>query len=312
MTYPIRFGVAGGASLTSAAEIADVVGRAEAAGFTSFTVNDHLASNLSPFPALTVAAEASETMLLGTLVLANDFRHPVMLAKEAATLDVLSGGRVELGIGAGWADDDYDQMGIPKAVASTRISRMADAVTILRGMWSGEPFSFESEHYRVTDVVGLPSLTRSTIPICVGGGGERVLTYAGRHADIVGINLNFASGQAGVSSSSTGTAELTEQRVNWATAAAAAAGRDVELQCRVHVAAVIGDAPAAAQLLEQLAGRMGLGIADLLASPHNLIGSADEIVAKIRHFADTLGITYWVIPHDQIGQFAPIIAELVG
>ncbi|MCP5024893.1 MAG: TIGR03621 family F420-dependent LLM class oxidoreductase [Actinomycetia bacterium] len=306
---PIRFGVAGGNSLSSLDEITELARRAEDTGYSSFTVNDHVFSPLAPLPVLTAAAAATTTLRLGTLVLANDFRQPVMLAKEAATVDALSGGRLEFGIGAGWADIDYQTMGLAMDPAGVRISRMREAIEICRGAWRGERFDFTGQHYRVRDLEGTPPPPRGTIPICIGGGGRRVLTLAARQADIVGINLNFASGQLGSSAATTGTAELTRERVAWVTDAATAAARTVELQCRVHVAA-IGDDQSG--LVDSLAASQDLTPEQVEASPHNLVGTTDEVSEKIQRFADELGLTYWVIPHEAVDDFIPIVASLSG
>lgn len=303
-----RFGIAGACSLSSLGELADVIERGERAGFTSLLANDHLDSQLAPIPTLSAAAALSPTMLLGTLVAANDFRHPLMLAKEAATLDRLSGHRVELGIGAGWADDDYRQLGVPKLSASARIERLAAAIEILRLAWRGDTFSYRSTHYQLEDARGLPVI-EEPIPVCLGGGGKRVLTLAGAVADIVGINLNFAAGNPGRATTSNGTAALTRQRVSWASQAAADAGRSIELQVRVHVAAVTTGADYS-RLAKYLSETLGLSPDELAASPHNLIGSTDQIVEKIAGYADDLDLTYWVIPHEAIDSFAPVISQL--
>lgn len=307
----LRFGIAGASSLRSLDELVDVLRRGEAAGFTSIQANDHLHSHLAPLPVLAAAAVASPTMTLGTLVLANDFRHPLMLAKEAATLDTLSGGRVELGLGAGWADDDYHQLAMTKAPAPERIARLEAAIEVMRAAWRGEAFSRpEDSHYPVQDVRGTPVIDRE-IPICIGGGGPKVLDLAGRVADIVGINLNFAAGVQGREMSQTGTLDHTRQRIAWVQAAAADAGRTVELQMRVHVAAVT-TGESRDGLVDLLVDRMGLDHQQLAESPHNLIGSTDEIVDKIGRYAAEHGLTYWVIPHEAIDAFAPVIDQLAG
>ncbi len=306
---PIRFGVAGTNHLGSLDAITELARRAEDTGFSSLTVNDHVFSPLAPLPVLTAAATATTTLKLGTLVLANDFRQPVMLAKEAATVDNLSGGRLELGIGAGWADVDYRNMGLAQAPAGVRIGRMREAIEICRGAWAGERFDFTGQHYRVRDLEGTPRPTRGTIPICIGGGGRRVLTLAAREADIVGINLSFASGQLGAAAATTGTEELTRERVAWVADAAAAAGRTVELQCRVHAATVTSDPDA---VVESLANGQNLTPAQVEASPHNLVGSAADITDMFRRLADELGLIYWVMPEEAGAGFVTVVEALAG
>jgi probable F420-dependent oxidoreductase len=305
--FPLRFGVAGGSSLRSFAEVADVARRAEAAGYSSLTANDHLHSNLAPMPVLTAAAAVTTNLILATLVLANDFRHPVMIAKEVATVDVLSGGRFELGIGTGWEDADYDTMGIPKARAGLRIDRLGEAVEIITGALAGEPFDLAGDHYSVRGLVGTPRLTRPRVPLNIGGGGRRILTYAAETADIVGVNLSFASGRLGPSSGSTGTLDHVRERVAWVRDAAA--GRAVELQCRVH-AAVVGDATGG--LVDLLVDRMGMSADEIALSPYVLVGTEVQVQEKIERCADTLGLTYWVVPHDALDALAPIVGRLAG
>ncbi len=307
-THPTRFGLAGGSSLRSMAEVRDVAHRAEEMGYSSLTANDHLFSHLAPMVVLAAAAAVTDGLRLGTLVLANDFRHPVMLAKEVATLDVLSNGRVEFGIGTGWADSDYDTMGIPKDRPGVQIERLQEAVAIIQGALAGEPFDFSGTHYEVKRLLGGPAPTSGRVPLVIGGGGRKVLTYAAQVADIVGINLNFASGRQGPSSAATGTAELVRDRVAWVREAAAAAGRAVELQCRVHVAEV-GDR--VDELLDALVERMGMSREELATSPYVLVGTEAEVSAKIEWCRDEFGLTYWVIPHEALDSFAPIVARLL-
>ena len=134
--------------------------------------------------ALAVAAEATTTLRVGTLVLDNDFRHPVVLAREAATLDVVTGGRFELGLGAGWMTTDYEQSGIPMERPSVRVARLAESLEILQAMWRTGSATFTGEYYRVTEAQGLPTpVTAGGPPLIIGGGGQRILTLAGRYAD---------------------------------------------------------------------------------------------------------------------------------
>lgn len=303
--HPVRFGIAGGSSLRSLAEIAAVARRAEAAGYSSFTANDHLHSHLAPLPVLAAAAAVTTDLRLGTLVLANDFRHPVMLAKEVATLDLVSDGRVELGIGAGWDDDDYETMGIRKDPAPVRIDRLREAVDVLRGAFAGEAFDYDGDHYTVRGLVGTPRPVSEPVPVVIGGGGRRILTLAAETADIVGVNLSFTSGRLGPTSGSTGTVDHVRERVAWVRDAAA--DRPVELQCRVHSAAIGDDTHA---VLDAAVGATGMSPAELAASPYVLIGSVTEVGDKIERCAEELGLTYWVVPHDALEAFAPVVEAL--
>lgn len=308
MTHPIRFGLAGGSSLRSADEIRSVALSAEAAGFSSFTANDHLASHLAPLPVLAAVAVLTERIKLAPLVLANDFRHPVMLAKEVATIDVISGGRFELGVGAGWADDDYGTLGIPKQAASARIERLREAVEIVIQSWASEPLSYTGRHYRVAGPCATPSPANAAIPLCIGGGGTKILSYAATVADIVGINLNFATGRQDRQTTRSGHQDLVRSRIDLVRETASSVGRSPELQCRVQLASIGENTSALRSALSQHAG---FSADELDASPYNLIGTPTQVIEKITRWAG-LGLTYWIIPHEAMSDFAPIVAQLSG
>src|SRR6476660_4849614 len=159
--------------------------KAEDLGYSTLFMPDHFGEQLAPVPALMAAADATTDLRLGALVFDNDYKHPVVLAKEIATLDVLSNGRIEFGIGAGWMTTDYEQSGIPKDRDGVRIDRMVEALDVYRGAWAEGSFSFKGEHYTITDYDGLPKpLQQPGPPILIGGGGPKVLRIAAQHADI--------------------------------------------------------------------------------------------------------------------------------
>src|SRR3954454_18343105 len=163
--------------------------RAEALGYSTLFLPDHFGDQLAPLPAMMAAADATMTLRVGALVHDNDYKHPVVLAKEVATVDLLSGGRVEFGIGAGWMTTDYEQSGIPKDRDGVRIAKMVEALDIYRGLWAPGPFSFKGEHYTIDGLDGPPKpVQQPHPPILIGGGGPKVLRIAAQHADIVGIN----------------------------------------------------------------------------------------------------------------------------
>jgi probable F420-dependent oxidoreductase len=167
----------------------------ESLGYATLYLPDHFTDQVGPIAALMAAADATTTLRVGSLVFDNDYRHPVVLAKEAATLDLLSEGRLDLGLGAGWMASDYEQAGIPFDSAGTRISRMEEALTIIKGLFTGEPFTFAGEHYRLTSMEGSPRpVQRPHPPILLGGGGRRMLRIAAREADIVNVNFDLREG----------------------------------------------------------------------------------------------------------------------
>lgn len=305
MTKPIRFGVQ---AIAPADPVAwpEVARKAEGLGYSILTMSDHFDNEMAPFPALAVAASATTTLRLGTAVLGNDFRHPAVLARDAATLDVLSGGRFELGIGAGWMHADYDPTGIPFDRAGVRIDRMTESVDIIRRLLAGETVTAHGDHYSVTDLA-LPSalVSDSAPPILMGGGGPRMLRAAARSADIVGINFNLAIGKIDASSGPDATLERSQEKLGWIREAAGERWADLEIQSRLHVATVTDDAVG---LAEAFAPGFGLTPAEALATPHALFGTTDEIIEKIQRLHSELGISYYTWNVDVIDEMAPVVA----
>ena len=185
---PFRFGVQlRGAS--SGHEWREKCRRVEALGYDTLAVADHFPRGLGPFVALATAAAVTDRIRVGAFVFANDFRHPAVLAKEAATLDLLSDGRLEVGIGAGWLRSEYEATGIPFDRAGVRIDRLAEAVSLIKRLWTEDSVTFQGRFYQATDLSILPRPVQAPHPpVMVGGGGQRILSLAARHADIVALN----------------------------------------------------------------------------------------------------------------------------
>jgi probable F420-dependent oxidoreductase len=254
------------------------------------------------------AADVTTTLRVGSMVLANDYRHPVVLAKEAATLDLLTGGRFDLGIGAGWMTTDYEAAGLPLDRPGLRIARLAEALAVVRGLWSDEPCTFAGAHYRVDGLDGGPKpATPGGPPIVIGGGGRRVLTLAGREADVVGINVNLAAGVIDRQAFWDGTPETTDEKLRWVREGAG--DRDPELHVRVHLAMVTDDRDG---IVEQLAGGFGLTLDQARATPHALVGDVGQICDQLEERRERWGISYLGLSADQLEAFAPIIARLSG
>jgi len=307
--HPFRFGI-------QCKGPADPVGwpamarKVEDLGWSTLTVADHLDDPLAPIPALVSAAAATTTLRLGTMVLANDYRHPVMVAKEAASVDVLSGGRFELGIGAGWMTTDYEQAGFPLERPGVRIERLAEALAILRGCWGTGPLDHHGSHYRVTGLDGLPKpLTPGGPPIVIGGGGERVLRLAAQQADVVALNVNLRAGVIDERAFPDGTPDSTDRKLGWIREAAGDRFAGLELQVRVHLAMVTDDREA---VVEQLAPAFGLTPAEAAETPHALIGSVSEICDQLVERRERWGISYLGMSADQLDAFAPVVARLAG
>jgi len=307
--HPFRFG-AQVAGASSGAEWAATARRVEADGYATLFMPDHFDDQWSPMPALAAAATATTTLRIGTMVLDNDLRHPVVVAKEAATLDVVSGGRLELGLGAGWQRRDYEQSGITYDPADIRVERLAEALVVIKGLLGGDRCSFTGRHYTVTDLVGTPRpVQRPRPPIIVGGGARRVLTVAGREADIVGVNFDLRSGGFGPQIGSTGTAAATVTKLGWISDAAGSRFGELELSVRVFVAVVTDQR---AEVAAGLATGFGITADEVLGTPHFLVGTVDQIVDDLVRRREELGLSYVVFSGGALGDMAPVVARLAG
>ena len=266
-------------------------------------------------PALMAAADATTTLRVGSLVLDNDYKHPLVLAKEAATIDVLSGGRLELGLGAGWMKTDYEQSGIPYDRPGVRIDRFVEGLAIIKGLLSDDgPVTFAGNHYTVTAHEGTPKpVQKPHPPILIGGGGKRVLSIAGREADIVSINFDLRSGAIGADVGPNGTAEATKEKIGWVRAAAADRFDDIELSVTIFAGMVTEDP-------QGLAAAMGPGFGitpeQAMEIPHVLMGSIDQMVEALQHRREQYGFSYIVVSSGLTGDawrtLAPVVAKLAG
>ena len=310
MTHPFRFGVQVGGPL-GAREFADLARRIEGLGYSTLYMPDHFVeTDLAPMVGLSVAAAVTTTLRVSALVFANDYKHPAVLAKEMATLDVLSEGRVDLGIGAGWMQVDYDQLGMPYDRPGVRIDRLEEALAVIRGCWSGQPFSFSGEHYRITDHTATPTpVQQPGPPILIGGGGPRVLRLAGRHADIVGINPNLRAGAITTDAAKDALAEQTLQKVGWIREGAGDRLDALELQIRYFFAQVTDDPNG---LAEAMAPMFDVSAADALESGVLLAGTVDGICETLIDRLERWGVSNVVFGNDNFEMMAPVVARLAG
>lgn len=282
----------------------------EELGFSTLFIPDHFEDQFAPLIALTAAADATTTLRVGTLVLDNDYRHPLVLAKELATLDVLSGGRVEAGLGAGWMRTDYDQSGMPFDSPGVRIERMVEGLKIIRGLFGDEPVSFSGKHYTVTNHSGLPKpVQKPHPPILIGGGGRRVLRIAAREADIVGLNFQLPDGAVNAAAMATGSAEATAEKIAWIREAAGTRFDEIELNVTVFVSTVTDDRE---KMAERLAPGFGTTPDRLLEVPHVLVGSVDQIVESLQRRREQYGFSYVVFSGDRFDAMAPVVKQLAG
>lgn len=293
------------------------VRRIEDLGFSTMSVGDHLSRGwvLEPVTAMTIAAEATTTLRVLSLVLANDYRHPVVLHKALATLDVFSGGRVEVGIGAGWMASDYDAAGIPMASPGRRIERLEEALTVLTGLFAPGTFSLTGEHYRVSALDGLPGpVQRPRPPLLVGGGGRRMLSLAARVADIVGVHCSLPSGVLDADSVADLAADRVAEKVRWVHEAATAAGRtvdDLELQFSVYHCQVSRPGHAPAPNTSSFAALMAEAPEVLADSPAVLVGDLERCVDLLQARRELYGFSYLNLGAD-VDSLAPLVARLAG
>ncbi len=298
------------AKATSSSEWADTARKAEDLGYSALLMPDHFGDQLAPIAALSTAAAVTTNLRVGTLVFANDFRHPVVLAKEAATMDLLTDGRVEIGVGAGWMNSDYDTSGMTHDRPGVRIDRMIESIEILRGLWGEGAFSFSGDHYTITELDGLPKpATAGGPPIIVGGGGKRVLSTAARLADIVGVNPNVGEGTIGPEAIRSMSAEATEEKLGWVREAAGDRFDDIEISI-LKFATIVTDARD--DMAGKIGGAMGMDAETFLASPHSLVGSAEQIADELVEQRERWQGSYVTVQSDALESFAPVVAALAG
>ncbi|MFB9531978.1 TIGR03621 family F420-dependent LLM class oxidoreductase [Nonomuraea roseola] len=283
---------------------ADRARRLEATGFDVLLVPDHLVGpRLAPFAAMTAAACATSRLRVGTLVAANDFRHPAVLAKESATLDLLSDGRLELGIGTGWMAADYSAAGLPLAPPGVRVARLAEAVTVLKGLWGEGPFSFSGAHYRIEALDQQPKPVQRPHPrLLLGGGGPRMLTLAAREADVVNLGMRVRADGTGPDGADAGLAAFLS-KLSLVREAAGERYDRLELGTSIQQVGTAGPVES-----WSAADPSGQG-----ETPQVLLGTHRDMVDRLRHWRDGYDLSYFVLHHERdLDAFAPIVEELSG
>jgi len=302
-----RFGVQRNTA-ASRAEWVETARRAEALGFDVLAVSDHFRPQLAPFAALAVAASVTEHLRLATQVIDNDFRHPAVLAKEAATLDVLSDGRFELGLGAGWDSSDYDLIGLPFDQPAVRVARLEESVQIIRALFGEAPVTFAGKHYQVTGLEGHPRpVERRGPPIFIGGSRRRVLSIAARYADIVGVHVSLGERGAGSGDAATLTEAATIERLGWIRDAAGSRLRELELQVLVYL---VGLDRTTGSVAAEAREKFGFGPDEVRSSLHILAGSVDGIVECLEERRARFGISYVAVNWRDIDAMAKVIRRL--
>lgn len=313
---PFRFGVLG-EHIGTRDELIATARTAEELGYATFLIRDHFVEppfghQLAPLTALATVAAVTERLRIGTLVFANDYRPPVMLAKEAATLDLLSGGRFELGIGTGFLKAEYDQASIAFDPPGARVDRFAESLTVLKGLFADTPFTFSGNHYALTEFDSYPKPVQwPHPPILIGAGGKRMLSIAARDADIIGILTTSTANGALGRDPAPRLAAAVERQLGWIREAAGDRFADIELSLVPNV--VIADdheRAAAASICAR--GWSDVSVDDVLAMPADLIGSMDRIIETLQARRERYGFSYYVISDANMGAMAPVVACLAG
>lgn len=311
--HKFRFGIKFQA--LTRAEILEQARQAEDLGYSSLTVSDHVSGpRLGPIATLAALAALDSKLHLTSAVFGNDFRHPAFLANEAVTIDIISNGRLELGIGTGWWEPDYIQTGLAFDSPGTRVNRLIEAIHILKSLFSGQKFSFEGQHYTICDLELMPKPSRQP-PLLIGGGGKRMLSLAGREADIVSVNPISKDGTMHLEAFF---ASAFAQKIEWVREAASERFEDPELQCMCFGLNVTdGDQEQAAEDWVKNVARLfkvpaELKIKDILESPYILVGNVDQLIDKLQAIREQYGVSYFTIPSSSVETFGPVVARLAG
>ncbi|MCK9930750.1 TIGR03621 family F420-dependent LLM class oxidoreductase [Frankia sp. Mgl5] len=321
---PFRFAVQT-TTATSATEWRDLARRVEDLGYSTLFLADHYLGpgpvstqtllrpqHLAPIAAMAAAAAWTSTLRIGCRVFCVDYHVPAALAKEAATIDLLSDGRLEFGIGAGTNQGEYEAMGLTFHEAPQRVSKLEEVIILVKAHWSGEPIAIDGDHVRVSGYAGLPRPVQRPCPrILIGGSRKRVLSLAAREADIVSIaNVPWQPrNDAGLTP-----AEEAQRRHDIIRDAAGDRFPQLELESSPYLVSVTEDVDSA---LAQWSARLHRAIPeaqpDLLRNhPNVLVGSPDEITDHLQERRDRTGVNYITIPRGQIDEFAPVVSALTG
>jgi probable F420-dependent oxidoreductase len=313
MPRPFRF-LADARRIGSVRDLTETARRAESVGIDTLVIPDHLIAQLSPVPAMAVVASVSDRLRIGAFVLNNDLRHPAVLAQDLASLDVLSEGRLDVAIGAGWNRPEYEAIGLPFDATRVRQARLTEAIAVLKGCFADGPFSFSGEHYTITDYDAQPKpVQQPHPPILVGGGGRRTLTLAAREAQIVGLAPRILSN--GAPDPSSVTFEGTREKIAWVREAAGDRFEQLELNAYPSMTGIsvtddpLGEAQAVADRLTERSG-ITVRAEELLESPHIFINTLDGFVDKFRRLREELGISSFMV--GEVDELAPVVERLAG
>ena len=322
MKKPFRFGVQY-YSPESPEAWRETARRAEDSGYSTFFVADHYfgpgpaleAANhpiqtVAAIPAMMAAADATTSIMVGCKVLCVDYHIPTVLAKELATIDYLSNGRLEIGFGAGWVASEYEAMGITMDRPGVRIKRMSEVVELCRDFFLGKEMEHDGDYVYAKNFKAIPASPQENGPkIMIGGGAPRILGEAGRLADIVSINFNNSAGKIGESGFASSKAEETAKKIQWIRDGAGDRFDQIELEIPAYFAAVTDQT---LKTQEEMAPMFGLTLEELQEYPHAFVGSVSEICETLEARREQYGINYISISEKNLDNFAPVVAELTG
>ncbi len=305
---PFRFVVHQSSAATGEAWLA-LARRAEDLGYSALYMPDHLGRQYSPIAALAGAASVTKSLRVGPYVAANDFRHPLLLARELATLDVLSGGRVEIGIGAGWRTNDYRQLGATYDPPKVRIDRLAESIGVLRRLFAGETVTHDGPHYHLRDARLEPrAVQRPHPPFVIGGGGPRMLRLAAREADIVGLIPQFdPRGRPRVAQA---TEDATRAKAELVRAEAGARWDSVRLDVIVFDAGIVGGR-GTSPLASLTAAAKATAVA-LVGTPYVMYGTLPRLRTLLERRRERSGISQYALPGHAMEAMAPLVEALSG
>jgi probable F420-dependent oxidoreductase len=314
-----RFAVSSSATPSGSAW-GELARRAEALGFSTLHVSDHYqgvgangGQELAAVPAMAAAAAATTTLRVGARVMCIDYKHPVVLAKEAATIDKLSDGRLELGLGAGWVASEYESMGVAMDDAPTRVDRLAEYITFFKAFFAGGEVNMNTPHVNVTGLMAQPAVVQQPHPpIIIGGGSPRVLRLAGAEADIVSFNFDNRAGVVGPAGVASSGADAMDNKVRWVQEGAGARFDAIELEVGAYFTVVTTDQTAADATGTKMGEMFGLSGPDMIDHPNTLIGTVDDIADRLQRRRDRYGFSYVTVSDRNMEAFAPVVERLAG
>jgi probable F420-dependent oxidoreductase len=288
----------------------DLARQTEDLGYTTLYLPDHFGDQWSPTIAMTIAAEVTQSLRVGALVYDVDYRHPITLAKEVATLDLANEGRTIFGFGAGWMKTDYEESGIAYDSPGTRIKRMQEALTIMKALWAEGECTFKGEHYTITAAKGFPRPhTAGGPPILIGGGGKKVLTIAAQMADTIGVNPNLRSGAVDADTAKSAMGDVYRERMQWIRDAAGERFDSLDLQVLTFMTQVVDNRD---EVLANIAPLFGVTPEEAADIPLAMVGTVDQIAETLQKRREEFGFNDIVVQGDAMEAFAPVVAKLAG